>query len=460
MMDGETKTMTMHNRIREAALAAAAICAVLLMPAPAGAWPWAESVIIYNPGPGIWQGVYRDHTRILGRPWGAGVNAPDNSSVVTLGDGGTVTVEFGDRVVDDHRNPHGLDFIVFSNAIWAGGDPTVRYQEPAFVEVSEDGVNWYLILPNILPADLKGAPQAGQDTGTSATVLRGYAEYTPTLPLPGGLRPEEFYTIPDRPSRAGDPQSLLIDEGSGGGDAFDIKWAVLQASPGVPMLDGSGGTIPANLDSIRFLRITDALAGDYQDPLGEISAEIDAVASVIPPKQPFAEAIREANDVIVRFDDAVVVRSNADGSVYAHALDGSAGTRIAGAGAHAPGTRLSVLGRLYHYGDETVVYRIYCDPIGTAPVPRIVSVPLHTLTAPVGLSPAGMVVRTWGRASTKGYTGMFKLTGAAGGSALVTSPVQPPDGSLVRVTGGSARGPLKTSMYLQSASDLEVLAPK
>ena len=93
MMDGETKTMTMHNRIREAALAAAAICAVLLMPAPAGAWPWAESVIIYNPGPGIWQGVYRDHTRILGRPWGAGVNAPDNSSVVTLGDGGTVTVE-------------------------------------------------------------------------------------------------------------------------------------------------------------------------------------------------------------------------------------------------------------------------------------------------------------------------------------------------------------------------------
>lgn len=453
----------------------AAICAASFPGVPADAWPWADSVTIYNPGPGYWQYPYRDETRALGRPWGAGPYVADNSSVITLGDRltltdpagnvtarlGTITLDFGDRVLDDRRNPHGLDFIVFSNAIWTQGDPEVRYQEPAFVEVSEDGVNWFLILPNILPGDLKGAPQEGQDTGTSTTALRGYAEYTPTLPLPAGTRAEEFYTVPDRPSFAGDPESLLIDEGSGGGDAMDIAWAVQETSPGVPRTDAEGRPIPANLDSIRHVRITDAVSGDYQDPLYEISAEIDAVASVIPHKQPLSEALREPDGVIVRFDDAVVVRTGSDSSVAVHSADGSAGTRIAGSGSHPPGTRLSVLGRLYHRTDATWVTAIYCDPMGTAPVPRPVSASVRTLASRSLISPAGMVVQTWGRVHSKGYSGRFDLLDADGSMVIVyTSFGLPAEGSFVRVTGASRAGTSQTVIYTQTASDVEVVAPK
>jgi hypothetical protein len=82
------------------------------------------------------------------------------------------------------------------------------------------------------------------------------------------IAPEDFYTVPD------DPMVVGISAGSGGGDAFDIAWAV----------DAATGQ-PAALDRIDFVRITnpvDALLG----PVGEWSAEIDAVAIVRPLADP------------------------------------------------------------------------------------------------------------------------------------------------------------------------------
>ncbi|MHC4975981.1 MAG: hypothetical protein ACYTF7_05170, partial [Planctomycetota bacterium] len=113
-------------------------------------------------------------------------------------------------------------------------------------------------------------------------VVWGYAELSPTLlrgdrsgadgstwdnslgdpeDLPG-MAPECFYTVPD------DPMAVGIDPYSGGGDAFDIAWAV------VP----SNGDL-ANLDGFDFIRLTTA-QDLIQGPLGEVSAEIDAVADV------------------------------------------------------------------------------------------------------------------------------------------------------------------------------------
>lgn len=75
---------------------------------------------------------------ILGPPKGAGCCA-GSSDVVSLGDGGTVTVEFaGAKIV----NGPGPDFIVFENPFNVGGDPQNPYAELASVEVSEDGVTW------------------------------------------------------------------------------------------------------------------------------------------------------------------------------------------------------------------------------------------------------------------------------------------------------------------------------
>ena len=107
----------------------------------------------------------------------------------------------------------------------------------------------------------------------------GYAEYSPTLvqgDLDGddvvddpALAPEDFYTVPDNPLAVG------ITPGSGGGDAFDIAWAI----------DPATGS-PAELRGFDFIRVTSAINA-VDEFLGEKSAEIDAVADVSP--DPFGD---------------------------------------------------------------------------------------------------------------------------------------------------------------------------
>jgi hypothetical protein len=60
--------------------------------------------------------------------------------VVSLGNGGTVTVAFGGNAILDAPGP---DFIVFENPFNVGSDPQTVYAELAMVEVSEDGNNWF-----------------------------------------------------------------------------------------------------------------------------------------------------------------------------------------------------------------------------------------------------------------------------------------------------------------------------
>ena len=83
---------------------------------------------------------------------------------------------------------------------------------------------------------------------------------------------EEFYTTPD------DPMAVGISAGSGGGDGFDIAWAI----------DPESGE-PADLSGFDFIRITTAVYVDLTEitPLGETSSEIDAVADAAP--DPFGD---------------------------------------------------------------------------------------------------------------------------------------------------------------------------
>ena len=106
----------------------------------------------------------------------------------------------------------------------------------------------------------------------------GYAEYTPTVLLgdrdgdgandgfgdAADMEAKMFYTVPD------DPITVGVTAGSGGGDAFDIKWAV-----------DTDTWQPADINDFRYIRITTAV-DDYFESLGEISAEIDAVSDVRP----------------------------------------------------------------------------------------------------------------------------------------------------------------------------------
>ena len=58
--------------------------------------------------------------------------------MLSLGDGGSIVVEFGQTIIDGP----GPDFIVFENPFDVGGDPKNPFADPGTVEVSADGVTW------------------------------------------------------------------------------------------------------------------------------------------------------------------------------------------------------------------------------------------------------------------------------------------------------------------------------
>lgn len=240
--------------------------------------PWADSVISSvstDPFPG-----FDSPSAVLGPPIGISPLVPVNTlnNVVQVHSIGTplanprahITVAFDTPIDDDPNNFMGLDFIIYSNAFWIGGDATKRFQEPAIVEVSPDGINWYIIpgsrgytyTNGVLPikTEANGTDNSSDSTllagaitnpaGSASEFNWGYAELSPTLApyLDNYLRPD-------------DPNSVGATERSGGGDAFDIAWA------------RNGFGFPANLTSISQIRIS-----AFIDRNGSTSPEIMAIA--------------------------------------------------------------------------------------------------------------------------------------------------------------------------------------
>lgn len=99
---------------------------------------FVESAVDHAFGPGQNIGQAAFPAPILGPPQGGG-DAQGSFDVVSLGNGGHVTVAFGGTRIVDGPGP---DFIVFENAFLAGGDPSAPFAELATVEVSVDGELW------------------------------------------------------------------------------------------------------------------------------------------------------------------------------------------------------------------------------------------------------------------------------------------------------------------------------
>lgn len=193
---------------------------------------------------------------------------PDNSDVVSFGWGGSITLAFDRPILNDPRHPGGFDFTVFGNSLYAGGNEHVTFQEPAYVEVGLDlndngipdpGEPFYLLRGVPDPGAPPRFPLPATFFGSidhRTTPMRGYADVTPTLGSGDPL-------LPDDPAVDG------ITQGSAGGDAFDLSWAV----------DSEGRTVA--LDRADFVRITHAL--DVSHPaFGRSASEIDAVSLVRP----------------------------------------------------------------------------------------------------------------------------------------------------------------------------------
>jgi prepilin-type N-terminal cleavage/methylation domain-containing protein len=260
-----------------ALLAAGGVCA------PAGAEdPWADAVLDFD-DTGCNTG-FCVPGNALGAPLGAGLLFPNLTHLHSVGTAGSyITLKFDTPVTDDPLNPMGMDFIVFGNAYWVGGFPERRWMEPGLVEVMQDANNnglpddvWHVIpgsrnlvqgvaasgIANPAPplADVAGIVNPnttdGDPDNDSEEYDWGYADLGPVdLPY------RDNYLRPD------DPFTVGLSAGSGGGDAFDLAWAV----------DGTGQ--PAGISSFSFIRVWTLVQGVA---VGPITTELDAVADIAP----------------------------------------------------------------------------------------------------------------------------------------------------------------------------------
>ncbi|MCX8066154.1 MAG: hypothetical protein N3G21_13460 [Candidatus Hydrogenedentes bacterium] len=216
---------------------------------------------------------------VIGAPLGFGTLTPSLQGIYSIGTPGVpresyIIVKFNTPIKNDPLNPNGYDFIVYSNAFWVGGNPNKKFVEPGLVELSKDVNNnglpddpWYVIPGSlglsrgIFPDGIRGnSPKiAGVvESSGDSEALWGYVDLSPTMP-----------PYKDNYLRADNPLKVGIDFGTGGGDAFDISWAV----------DEFGN--PVNLDEISFIRVS--TIPNILDPIfGYYTTEVMAIADVAP----------------------------------------------------------------------------------------------------------------------------------------------------------------------------------
>lgn len=211
---------------------------------------FADAVVEYNPGTGFVPG-YTNASSALGEPsrvtpgtYGGPVTpfspAYLPSQLVSIGEGGSLTVKF-DRAVHNHpRNRFGIDFIIFGNPgfiitndfdfttfNWVGTPATDGSlfgggEGQTVVSVSQDGVNFYVLNPATAPAVDGGLPTDGAGSFT-----------VPTDPT---LRAADFAGLSEEQIRA-----LYL--GGAGGSGYDLATAQ----------DAFGNRV--NLQWIRHVRI-------------------------------------------------------------------------------------------------------------------------------------------------------------------------------------------------------------
>ena len=229
---------------------------------------YADAVTAYNPGQGFATEFstgrgYTNTTAVLGPPsrvtpgqFGGPVDpfSPPylSEQLLSLGTGGSLTVQFNNPIVDDPTHPFGLDFIIFgsagfviTNGDFAGGgvtDGTLFGVNPGAtrVSVSSDNVTYYELTPSLAP--IVDGPFPTDGLGDLSQPLN------PSL-IGASFAGRNLAGI------------RTLYGGSGGGAGYDISWA----------RQANGQAL--DLPSIRFIRV-DVLSG---------ASEIDGFAAVPEP---------------------------------------------------------------------------------------------------------------------------------------------------------------------------------
>ncbi len=172
--------------------------------------------------------------------------------VLNIGVDGSVTVEFTDNVI---YNAPGVDFVVFENPFYVGGDYARVFLEPGYVFVSSDGDNFTSFPVNYIPPD---PPQPDGDDNPDH-----YVNFAGTCP------------VFSNPENGIDPLNPAVS----GGDPFDLSdIAADAAARGI------------DLQNIRFIKIQDVRRRIDADKDGDIipgstyptvnGFDLDAIAAI------------------------------------------------------------------------------------------------------------------------------------------------------------------------------------
>lgn len=242
------QALTKDQCMKKRSLTLLAIASVTLALGTSAAENYAARVVSYDPGAGFSTG-YTHEPAVLGEPsrvnpWGDTVepfNPPyTTNQVLSLGAGGSVTIEFDRAVMNAPHHPFGVDFIIFGNSGfivtndfdsetfgWIGTPATdgslfAHNTGTTRVSVSKDGKRFFELKPDrapfvdvLFPTDSSGRFD---------------------LPVNPELTAEDF---------AGATVETLREmyRGSAGGASYSIGWA--RTTKGRP----------AELPFIRYVRV-------------------------------------------------------------------------------------------------------------------------------------------------------------------------------------------------------------
>jgi hypothetical protein len=206
--------------------------------------------VAYGPGAGHGQDYFPGN--VPGPPAGRGAIFPQTSprKVLSLGDGGQITLRPGREIVDGP----GPDLAVFENAFYVGGLHDHCMIETAFVEVSADGIDWRRFPADYNPAGPGDPP---------------YAEPANFSGLAG------VHPVYADPATGANP----LDPAVSGGDFFDLATVGLAAARLVRIIDTGNeaaapgtGSVDADGDPIDDL-------GNHQTPTEDRQGfDLDAIA--------------------------------------------------------------------------------------------------------------------------------------------------------------------------------------
>jgi hypothetical protein len=213
---------------------------------------FANGVLSYDRGTGF-AANFTNANAALGAPASGSSVTPfappfSTSQLVSIGAGGSLTLQLGMPIRNDPTHPFGIDFLIFGNSFFMvtnGSGSSARTSGAIFtssvstrVEVSEDATTWFMLDPSLTP--------------TVGTLFPTDGPGNPLLPVNPALTGADFggFNLSGIRSLYG---------GSAGGGGFDLGWARDE--------DGNGVT----LESVNYVRI-DVLSGRTQ---------VDAI-SVVP----------------------------------------------------------------------------------------------------------------------------------------------------------------------------------